>query len=83
MLLPGERYAWSDKAGRVSTPKERFGLPGGQWEWEDIWHVAKEGEVDEEGWEYSATFKGPFSREHRTFDYVRRRVWVRYCTRKR
>lgn len=61
MMLPGERNPWSDIKGKTSLPKERFILPGLDWEWEDIWHVEKDETMDEEGWQYAQTFKGPFN----------------------
>ena len=77
-----ERSNWSDQSGKVPLKRDFFNLPGPEWCWETDWQVVKGPNTDHEGWEYAKDFKkrafGPIeSRLH----HIRRRQWVRTCSR--
>mmetsp|Transcript_7459 Transcript_7459/g.12609 ORF Transcript_7459/g.12609 Transcript_7459/m.12609 type:complete len:500 (-) Transcript_7459:99-1598(-) len=82
VLMPYERPAWSDRDGKIKLPKESILLPvEGNWVWESDWHVEINPSFhDKKGWHYAQDFNGPFKKQRRLFDLVRRRRWVRYAT---
>ncbi|OWA50709.1 Tectonin beta-propeller repeat-containing protein 1 [Hypsibius exemplaris] len=75
-LLPSDRYAWSDDAGRVSLTKDSFQLPSGSWRWESDW-VPDYNQADDDGWRYSFDFPGAYHGQKLATDCVRRRRWYR------
>lgn len=78
-----DRPGWSDQDGKIEQPREKFKLPGDDWQWDGEWRVAKDGKGDEEGWEYAPDFyRKEFHSSKATFDVVRKRKWTRTCFRK-
>ena len=50
----------------------------GNWSWDSEWYI----EInklfhDKKGWQYASDFNGPFKKNRKLFDFVRRRKWVR------
>ena len=39
VLLPTDRWAWSDLTGVTAQPLHSFLLPSNSWEWEGDWYV--------------------------------------------
>ncbi|KAK9819963.1 hypothetical protein WJX72_004515 [[Myrmecia] bisecta] len=83
MLLPTDRRRFTKREGSQSSSQfPEVNLPEG-WEWEGPWEVEKSGHVDSEGWSYAADFGSlkyppkPGSEKKSTFDFCRRRRWVR------
>lgn len=69
-------FPWSDASGN-QVWKSSFKCPDESWHWEGLWHP------DERGWEYATNFDDtsmPFHPEQLPSDFVRRRRWVRYCS---
>lgn len=84
VLFPHERAAWSDKEGTVKLPRESILLPvEGDWKWESGWQIEKDSQFqDRKGWSYANDFHGPFKKSRGLLDFVRRRKWVRFASRK-
>lgn len=76
-LLPTDFPNWSDEFGRFRLPKDsQECLP--TWEWASDWILDMQGDVDEEGWQYSFVFRATsWSGSPNATHYVRRRKWVR------
>jgi hypothetical protein len=58
---------------------EKYSLPDETWEWIGEWTIESSDDVDEEGWGYALEFSKPYHKKQQTFDYVRRRKWIRIC----
>ncbi|XP_062308052.1 tectonin beta-propeller repeat-containing protein 1 isoform X2 [Osmerus eperlanus] len=81
VLLPTDRWPWSDVTGMMSLPLHSFLLPSLSWEWEGDWYVDQScgGDPAETGgWEYAVDFPANFSHEKKWNSCVRRRRWFRY-----
>eukprot|EP01038_Epipyxis_sp_PR26KG_P007511 gene7511-10233_t len=81
----GDPNEWTDASGTIRKDINKIGLMSDRWEWLGKWEIDKEGiigsEIDEDGWEYAASFSF-FSivsarRTKQTMDCVRRRRWTR------
>ena len=71
-------HPWSDKTGHVGVTKSTVTLPDGGWKWDGLWRA------DKSGWMYSTNFSeadSAFHPEQRPVDFVRRRRWIRTCSR--
>uniref|UniRef100_A0A4W5NFR7 Tectonin beta-propeller repeat-containing protein 1 n=1 Tax=Hucho hucho TaxID=62062 RepID=A0A4W5NFR7_9TELE len=81
VLLPTDRWAWSDLTGVTSQPLHSFLLPSDSWEWEGDWYVdqvcAGGDSTETGGWEYAVDFPANFSREKKWNSCVCRRRWIR------
>uniref|UniRef100_A0A6Q2XQ74 Tectonin beta-propeller repeat-containing protein 1 n=1 Tax=Esox lucius TaxID=8010 RepID=A0A6Q2XQ74_ESOLU len=81
VLLPTDRWAWSDLTGMTPQPLHSFLLPSDSWEWEGDWYVdqgcAGGDPTETGGWEYAVDFPANFSREKKWNSCVRRRRWIR------
>ncbi|KAJ7989723.1 hypothetical protein DPEC_G00307480 [Dallia pectoralis] len=81
ILLPTDRWAWSDLTGVTPLPLHSFLLPSDSWEWEGDWYVDQGGtggEPTETGsWEYAVDFPANFFPEKKWNSCVRRRRWIR------
>ncbi|KAK7940301.1 hypothetical protein WMY93_003627 [Mugilogobius chulae] len=81
VLLPTDRWPWSDVTGLNPQPLHSFQLPSRSWEWEGDWYVDQScsGEPSETGsWEYAVDFPANFSPDKKWNSCVRRRRWIRY-----
>lgn len=81
VLLPTDRWPWSDVTGLNPQPLHSFQLPSRSWEWEGDWYVDQScsGEPSEAGgWEYAVDFPANFSLDKKWNSCVRRRRWIRY-----
>lgn len=81
VLLPTDRWPWSDVTGLNAQPLHSFELPSRSWEWEGDWYVDQScsGEPSETGsWEYAVDFPANFSPDKKWNSCVRRRRWIRY-----
>ncbi|XP_020793345.2 tectonin beta-propeller repeat-containing protein 1 [Boleophthalmus pectinirostris] len=81
VLLPTDRWPWSDVTGLNQQPLHSFQLPSRSWEWEGDWYVDQScsGEPSETGgWEYAVDFPANFSPDKKWNSCVRRRRWIRY-----
>ncbi|XP_056143993.1 tectonin beta-propeller repeat-containing protein 1 [Lampris incognitus] len=81
VLLPTDRWPWSDVTGMNSQPLHSFQLPSLSWEWEGDWYVDQScgGEPSQTGgWEYAVDFPANFSPDKKWNSCVRRRRWIRY-----
>uniref|UniRef100_A0A667YA82 Tectonin beta-propeller repeat-containing protein 1 n=1 Tax=Myripristis murdjan TaxID=586833 RepID=A0A667YA82_9TELE len=81
MLLPTDRWPWSDVTGMNYQPLHSFQLPSLSWEWEGDWYVDQScgGEPSQTGgWEYAVDFPANFSPDKKWNSCVRRRRWIRY-----
>ncbi|KAM4597892.1 tectonin beta-propeller repeat-containing protein 1 [Polymixia lowei] len=81
VLLPTDRWPWSDVTGMTSQPLHSFQLPALSWEWEGDWYVDQScgGEPSQTGgWEYAVDFPANFSPDKKWNSCVRRRRWIRY-----
>uniref|UniRef100_A0A3P9L6E1 Tectonin beta-propeller repeat-containing protein 1 n=1 Tax=Oryzias latipes TaxID=8090 RepID=A0A3P9L6E1_ORYLA len=81
VLLPTDRWPWSDVTGMNPQPLHSFQLPSRSWEWEGDWYVDQScgGEPSQTGgWEYAVDFPANFSPEKKWNSCVRRRRWIRY-----
>lgn len=81
VLLPTDRWPWSDVTGLNSQPLHSFQLPSRSWEWEGDWYVDQScgGEPSQTGgWEYAVDFPANFSPDKKWNSCVRRRRWIRY-----
>lgn len=81
ILLPTDRWPWSDVTGMKSQPLHSFQLPSRSWEWEGDWYVDQNcgGEPSQTGgWEYAVDFPANFSPDKKWNSCVRRRRWIRY-----
>uniref|UniRef100_A0A8C7MWV6 Tectonin beta-propeller repeat-containing protein 1 n=1 Tax=Oncorhynchus kisutch TaxID=8019 RepID=A0A8C7MWV6_ONCKI len=81
VLLPTDRWAWSDLTGGTAQPLHSFLLPSNSWEWEGDWYVdqvcAGGDPIETGGWEYAVDFPANFSREKKWNSCVCRRRWIR------
>uniref|UniRef100_A0A673WSF0 Tectonin beta-propeller repeat-containing protein 1 n=1 Tax=Salmo trutta TaxID=8032 RepID=A0A673WSF0_SALTR len=81
VLLPTDRWAWSDLTGVTAQPLHSFLLPSDSWEWEGDWYVdqvcAGGDPTETGGWEYAVDFPANFSREKKWNSCVCRRRWIR------
>ncbi|KAL0993124.1 hypothetical protein UPYG_G00103560 [Umbra pygmaea] len=81
VLLPTDRWAWSDLMGVTPQPLHSFELPSDSWEWEGDWFVdqgsAGRDPTETESWEYAVDFPANFSKEKKWNSCVRRRRWIR------
>ncbi|KAM9471956.1 tectonin beta-propeller repeat-containing protein 1 isoform 1-T3 [Salvelinus alpinus] len=81
VLLPTDRWAWSDLTGVTAQPLHSFLLPSNSWEWEGDWYVdqvcAGGDPTETGGWEYAVDFPANFSREKKWNSCVCRRRWIR------
>uniref|UniRef100_A0A8C7QG11 Tectonin beta-propeller repeat-containing protein 1 n=1 Tax=Oncorhynchus mykiss TaxID=8022 RepID=A0A8C7QG11_ONCMY len=81
VLLPTDRWAWSDLTGVTAKPLHSFLLPSNSWEWEGDWYVdqvcAGGDPIETGGWEYAVDFPANFSREKKWNSCVCRRRWIR------
>eukprot|EP01062_Namystynia_karyoxenos_P048978 TRINITY_DN3740_c1_g3_i1.p1 TRINITY_DN3740_c1_g3~~TRINITY_DN3740_c1_g3_i1.p1 ORF type:complete len:3956 (+),score=1245.81 TRINITY_DN3740_c1_g3_i1:1192-11868(+) len=72
-----DRPPWSDAAGERQRPFSSFVLDK-QWVWRDDWRASSAIGGDGEGWVYSTSWAGPWSRARPSSDSnLRRRKWVR------
>ncbi|XP_054891792.1 tectonin beta-propeller repeat-containing protein 1 [Poeciliopsis prolifica] len=80
VLLPTDRWPWSDVTGMNPQPLHSFQLPSRSWEWEGDWYVDQScGEPSQTGgWEYAVDFPANFSPDKKWNSCVRRRRWIRY-----
>nr|XP_015801209.2 tectonin beta-propeller repeat-containing protein 1 [Nothobranchius furzeri] len=81
VLLPTDRWPWSDVTGLNPQPLHSFQLPSRSWEWEGDWYVDQScgGEPSQTGgWEYAVDFPANFSPDKKWNSCVRRRRWIRY-----
>ncbi|XP_040918041.1 tectonin beta-propeller repeat-containing protein 1 [Toxotes jaculatrix] len=81
ILLPTDRWPWSDVTGMNPQPLHSFQLPSRSWEWEGDWYVDQTcgGEPSQTGgWEYAVDFPANFSPDKKWNSCVRRRRWIRY-----
>uniref|UniRef100_UPI003AAC6F0C tectonin beta-propeller repeat-containing protein 1 n=1 Tax=Centroberyx gerrardi TaxID=166262 RepID=UPI003AAC6F0C len=81
VLLPTDRWPWSDVMGMNPQPLHSFQLPCLSWEWEGDWYVDQScgGEPSQTGgWEYAVDFPANFSPDKKWNSCVRRRRWIRY-----
>lgn len=81
VLLPTDRWPWSDVTGLSEQPLHSFQLPSRSWEWEGDWYVDQScsGEPSQTGgWEYAVDFPANFSPDKKWNSCVRRRRWIRY-----
>uniref|UniRef100_A0A3Q2NRW5 Tectonin beta-propeller repeat-containing protein 1 n=1 Tax=Fundulus heteroclitus TaxID=8078 RepID=A0A3Q2NRW5_FUNHE len=80
VLLPTDRWPWSDVTGMNPQPLHSFQLPSRNWEWEGDWYVDQScGEPSQTGgWEYAVDFPANFSPDKKWNSCVRRRRWIRY-----
>ncbi|KAM9745169.1 tectonin beta-propeller repeat-containing protein 1 [Menidia menidia] len=81
VLLPTDRWPWSDVTGMNPQPLQSFQLPSRSWEWEGDWYVDQScgGEPSQTGgWEYAVDFPANFSPDKKWNSCVRRRRWIRY-----
>ncbi|XP_038125125.1 tectonin beta-propeller repeat-containing protein 1 isoform X1 [Cyprinodon tularosa] len=80
VLLPTDRWPWSDVTGMNPQPLNSFQLPSRSWEWEGDWYVDQScGEPGQTGgWEYAVDFPANFSPDKKWNSCVRRRRWIRY-----
>ncbi|XP_041828608.1 tectonin beta-propeller repeat-containing protein 1 isoform X1 [Melanotaenia boesemani] len=81
VLLPTDRWPWSDVTGMNPQPLHSFQLPSRSWEWEGDWYVDQTcgGESNQTGgWEYAVDFPANFSPDKKWNSCVRRRRWIRY-----
>lgn len=81
VLLPTDRWPWSDVMGVSPQPLHSFQCPSRSWEWEGDWYVDLTcgGEPSQTGgWEYAVDFPANFSPEKKWNSCVRRRRWIRY-----
>uniref|UniRef100_A0A0K2T4H6 Tectonin betapropeller repeatcontaining proteinlike [Megachile rotundata] n=1 Tax=Lepeophtheirus salmonis TaxID=72036 RepID=A0A0K2T4H6_LEPSM len=78
-LLPTDRSSWSNKSGRVSLTKDNIKPPSIHWKWATDWIVSFDtpGGVDKDGWQYASDFPNKYQGKSSTFDYVRRRRWMK------
>eukprot|EP01006_Ploeotia_vitrea_P008434 TRINITY_DN20108_c0_g1_i1.p1 TRINITY_DN20108_c0_g1~~TRINITY_DN20108_c0_g1_i1.p1 ORF type:complete len:364 (-),score=4.72 TRINITY_DN20108_c0_g1_i1:17-1081(-) len=78
------RGPWSTEDGDAKL-KEDFKLPNPAWEWIGDWNVAREGDVDNNGWHYAWNWPGTgiMSKDSQWYSepfattFVRRRRWDR------
>eukprot|EP01065_Artemidia_motanka_P007964 TRINITY_DN13987_c0_g1_i1.p1 TRINITY_DN13987_c0_g1~~TRINITY_DN13987_c0_g1_i1.p1 ORF type:complete len:2752 (+),score=869.57 TRINITY_DN13987_c0_g1_i1:24-8279(+) len=76
-LFPTDRYAWSDKTGRMRRYRHGFPLPEG-WRWGGEWEVDLNAWPSEgTGFQYAVDWRFEFHARHGPLDMVRRRRWVR------
>uniref|UniRef100_A0A1A8FUI5 Tectonin beta-propeller repeat-containing protein 1 n=1 Tax=Nothobranchius korthausae TaxID=1143690 RepID=A0A1A8FUI5_9TELE len=81
VLLPTDRWPWSDVTGLNPQPLHSFQLPSRSWDWEGDWYVDQScgGEPSQTGgWEYAVDFPANFSPDKKWNSCVRRRRWIRY-----
>uniref|UniRef100_A0A8C5BK61 Tectonin beta-propeller repeat containing 1 n=1 Tax=Gadus morhua TaxID=8049 RepID=A0A8C5BK61_GADMO len=81
VLLPTDRWPWSDVTGVSAQPLHSFACHSHSWEWEGDWYVDLTcgGEPSQTGgWEYAVDFPANFSPEKKWNSCVRRRRWIRY-----
>ncbi|XP_029692376.1 tectonin beta-propeller repeat-containing protein 1 isoform X1 [Takifugu rubripes] len=81
VLLPTDRWPWSDVTGLNPQPLHSFELPSRSWDWEGDWYVDQccGGEPSQGGgWEYAVDFPANFSPDKKWNSCVRRRRWIRY-----
>ncbi|XP_030645886.1 tectonin beta-propeller repeat-containing protein 1 [Chanos chanos] len=82
MLLPTDRWQWTDESGLNEQPVHSFHLPSENWEWEGDWFVDDESCGREScatgGWEYAVDFPATYTKEKKWNSCVRRRRWLRY-----
>eukprot|EP01135_Chromosphaera_perkinsii_P006018 Nk52_evm6s380 gene=Nk52_evmTU6s380 len=85
-LIPTERTPFSDRKGLQRLPKDSFGLPNAQWEWDGPWVISGQQEeeeedgrdrYDEDGWEYGDSLWRGFNQRPGLLTYTRRRRWIR------
>ena len=83
--LLGDPFEWTDSSGTIRKDIQSIKLPSDKWEWQGNWNVDTQGivgeEIDNDGWEYAASFSS-FSivskrRTAQPMDCVRRRCWTR------
>lgn len=78
-LLPSDRWAWSDRTGRINCAKEGYALPSSTFRWIGDWYIVYDSEADAEGWQYAFDFPRYYHNYRGYNDYVRRRRWKRKC----
>ena len=79
VLLPTDRYSWSDISGKTELTKDGYELPSRHWKWTTDWQIDYNtpGGVDEEAWQYAIDFPASYHEDHQLTDFVRRRRWAR------
>lgn len=85
-VFPTDPPQWADEELSTWKHKDEVQLPNGAWYWLNEWSVDKDGDVDENGWQYGETFEDLQERRHNRSvprglksaeDTVRRRKWIR------
>ena len=79
--LPTDRSPWSDVTGWITCNKDTMTLPNRHWTWMSDWVVdyhPPDG-ADRDGWQYATDYPNRYHGQKGSFDYVRRRRWIRKC----
>eukprot|EP01012_Entosiphon_sulcatum_P066869 TRINITY_DN96294_c0_g1_i1.p3 TRINITY_DN96294_c0_g1~~TRINITY_DN96294_c0_g1_i1.p3 ORF type:complete len:131 (+),score=13.93 TRINITY_DN96294_c0_g1_i1:38-394(+) len=72
-LHPGELTLVDESGERAIFVVQ---APAG-WEWAGDWYVCLDGDSDESGWQYAATWEGPWLATGAGNHSLRRRKWLR------